>query len=683
MDGPVKCAWATDGSVEGTSPTAGSLGSDGNANSGVDPKVGMTFHSEDQAYNFYNKYAKRKGFSVRKDHLSRRSDGRIRYRHYVCSNEGSRKEQPAIMTKRSRPIERTNCMARIEFKVNNENLWIVNRFIDDHNHPLASPSNSHMLRSHRKKLPVQRANICRSGICFGTQNSQNNIQAEAKSGEDAGFLLKNQSNCLSMKRMKDLETGDTQFLLDFLKSKQSEDPLFFYAIQLDEKERLTNCFWADMQSISDYAYFGDAVSFDTTYGTSDNGIPFAPFIGTNHHKQVVIFGASLLLDETVESFIWLFRTFLLAMSGKQPKTIFTDMRAAISEAIAMTMSNTCHRLCLWHLLRSASTHFPYLDIRFQHEFENLIYGGVSEDDFYKGWNSLFSNYDLTSISWFEDLYSVRGKWGSAYLGNSFAATMVTRQWSEDMDNLFKYHFIRNLPLTKFIFQYLKTLTQLREREILEDYESIQCKPVLFVDIPMLIEAAESYTRTVYADFEQEYKNQLTCLCEPVGVDGMQVTFRVYTPQKQCSGLVQFNSSDTTVTCSCRKFESMGILCMHALKVLNNNNILTLPSKYILKRWTRSAKDGSVSNPGSPPYLAMRYSQVCRKALAVSLKGAVSKDALDILENGLDKIISQMGNVLHDATSSRRANNMDIIQGAQENALEAAEMCTNGFDFSAR
>lgn len=688
MDGSV--TWVMDGSVESTIGTTGSLGSGVNVNSELDPKVGMIFHSEDQAYNFYNSYAKRKGFSVRKDHLSRRSDGRIRYRHYVCSNEGSRKEHPVSMTKKSRPIERTNCMARIEFKVNNDNLWIVNRFIDEHNHPLATPSNSHMLRSHRKKLPVQRSNFSRSGIYFGAKYTQNDIQAEADYGEDAGLLLKNQSNCLTTRRLKDLETGDTQFLLDFLRTKQSEDPSFFYAIQLDEKERLTNCFWADMQSIVDYTYFGDAISFDTTYHIGGDDIPFAPFIGTNHHKQIVIFGAALLLDETLESFVWLFRTFLVAMSGRQPKTIFTDNCAAISEAIATALPDTCHRLCLWNLLQSVSTHLPCLDINFQREFENFIYDVGSEDDFHKEWDSLISSYGLANVSWFKDLYSVREKWGSVYLGNSFSATMMTRQWTEDMTNLFGNHFVRKLSLTKFIIQYLKSLIHLREKEILEDYDSTQSKPVLFVDIPMLIEAAESYTRTIYVDFEHEYKSQLACLCEPVGVDGMRVTFRVYIPQKRCNGLVEFNPTETIVTCSCRKFESMGILCMHALKVLNNNNILSLPSKYILKRWTRFAKDGSVSSgqlatggSGSQVSLTVRYSRVCRKALAVTLRSAVSKDALDVLEHGLDKIIAQMENVLHNATSSRQAEDVHVVDGIPRNTSGTTDICFSGFGFSAR
>jgi hypothetical protein len=41
----------------------------------------------------------------------------------------------------------------------------------------------------------------------------------------------------------------------------------------------------------------------------------------------------LLYDETIESFVWLFETFLEAMFGKKPITIFTDQDAAMSAAI--------------------------------------------------------------------------------------------------------------------------------------------------------------------------------------------------------------------------------------------------------------------------------------------------------------------------------------------------------------
>jgi hypothetical protein len=51
--------------------------------------------------------------------------------------------------------------------------------------------------------------------------------------------------------------------------------------------RIANFFWADGQSIMDYACFG-AVSFDTTIQSNKFEMPFAPILGTYHHKQTII-----------------------------------------------------------------------------------------------------------------------------------------------------------------------------------------------------------------------------------------------------------------------------------------------------------------------------------------------------------------------------------------------------------
>jgi zinc finger SWIM domain-containing protein 3 len=49
---------------------------------------------------------------------------------------------------------------------------------------------------------------------------------------------------------------------------------------------------------------------------------FTPFIGVNHHMQSVFFGAGFLLDEKIESYKWLLKTFLFAMGGKAPKAYY-------------------------------------------------------------------------------------------------------------------------------------------------------------------------------------------------------------------------------------------------------------------------------------------------------------------------------------------------------------------------
>ncbi|XP_039117870.1 uncharacterized protein LOC120253638 [Dioscorea cayenensis subsp. rotundata] len=56
---------------------------------------------------------------------------------------------------------------------------------------------------------------------------------------------------------------------------------------MDEEGRLKNVFWADARSIAAYEAFGDVISFDTTYLTNKYDMPFAPFVGVNHHGQTV------------------------------------------------------------------------------------------------------------------------------------------------------------------------------------------------------------------------------------------------------------------------------------------------------------------------------------------------------------------------------------------------------------
>jgi zinc finger SWIM domain-containing protein 3 len=51
----------------------------------------------------------------------------------------------------------------------------------------------------------------------------------------------------------------------------------------------------------------------------------------------------------------------------------------------------------------------------------------------------------------------------------------------------------------------------------------------------------------------------------------------------------------TVSCSCGMFNRTGILCAHGLKVLDLMNIKILPAHYILKRWTREARNGSIQD----------------------------------------------------------------------------------------
>jgi len=54
-------------------------------------------------------------------------------------------------------------------------------------------------------------------------------------------------------------------------------------------------------------------------------------------------------------------------------------------------------------------------------------------------------------------------------------------------------------------------------------------------------------------------------------------------------IVTFDSSNMSINCSCRKFDSIGILCCHVLRIFNLKGILRVPDKYFLKRRSKNAR----------------------------------------------------------------------------------------------
>ncbi|KAI8537445.1 hypothetical protein RHMOL_Rhmol09G0024400 [Rhododendron molle] len=126
--------------------------------------------------------------------------------------------------------------------------------------------------------------------------------------------------------------------------------------------------------------------------------PLAVFTGFNHHRGTIIFGAALLYDETAASFEWLFNTFFTAMSGKRPKTIFTDQDAAMAKAIPLVMPETYHRICTWHMRQNAMKHLGYLykeeDSEFAEHLHAFINDILEEDEFLSAWDAMVSKYNL-------------------------------------------------------------------------------------------------------------------------------------------------------------------------------------------------------------------------------------------------------------------------------------------------
>ena len=180
-------------------------------------------------------------------------------------------------------------------------------------------------------------------------------------------------------------------------------------MDIDDESRLRNVFWADARSRAVYDSFHDVVSFDTTYLTNKYDMPFACFVGVNHHGQSVLLGCALLSNEDTETFVWLFQAWLTCMSNLHPKAIVTDQAKAIQNGVERVFPESRYRWCLWHIMKKIPEKFGGYD-----EYDHIkaaigkaVYDSLTITEFEVAWMHMLEKYDIGDNEWLKGLYRHR------------------------------------------------------------------------------------------------------------------------------------------------------------------------------------------------------------------------------------------------------------------------------------
>ncbi|KAL6285645.1 hypothetical protein ACE6H2_010035 [Prunus campanulata] len=427
-----------------------------------DLKLGAEFSSHESAYIAYVKYGGTHGFNVRKQHRKTNKVGFVTRVTYCCSKEGhrrndKRRESPSY----SLPISRVGCEAHMICQLQKNGKFKIVSFNAIHNHDLIKAPMKHMLRVNRCISRAQKAYV------VGADKSRKPIKEtvelmsrEVGGKENLGFVDKNYRNYLRTKRKIKMEKGDAGAILQYFQHMHEDDSSYFYSMQLDEDDMITNIFWADARSVRDYDVFGNVICFDTTYQINEYGRPFAQFVGVNHHKQIIVFAAALLYDDTIDSFKWLFETFLAVMSMKQPKTILTYQSAAMAEAILEVFPEAHHRLCAWHIYQIAAKNLSHVfhgSKQFACDLSKCVYEYEDEDDWLFAWNDMLEKYDLKENKWLKELFEVRDKWALVYKRHTFTADLMSTQHNECMTTVLRRYLMPSHNLLSFFEHYEKVM----------------------------------------------------------------------------------------------------------------------------------------------------------------------------------------------------------------------------------
>ncbi|XP_022738509.1 LOW QUALITY PROTEIN: protein FAR1-RELATED SEQUENCE 7-like [Durio zibethinus] len=620
-------------------------------------RVGIEFESDEHAYRFYNKYARMLGFSVRKDWVNRsKIHGQVVSRKFTCSKEGyRRKDQRDVNVKKHRKETRTGCLAHMIITRQPNGKYRVSHFEANHNHDNINPNNGRTLQLQKE-------------LCFpqaSEADQPNNLEAQNPAFDlmSKKFLVRESVDCLdvdydnhlSSERVRDMEEGEAGRLLHYFQRQHFENPSFFYAIQLDMNDKVSNIFWADDNMVVDYNYFGDVVLFDTRCRTNKDYKPFVQFIGLNHHNQVVIFAAALLYDDTVESLKWLFHTFLEAMSGKKPKVILTDQDTTVVEAISSVLPESSHRICVWQMHQNALKHLSNIlkDAKaFANDFRSCIYDHKDEDDFIHAWEAMLDNYNLKQNEWLRWMYREREKWAVVYGKNTFFIDMKHSHLGESLSNKLRSYLNSDQDLLQFFKHFERVVDEQRYKEIEATDVMSHCKPKLMGNVILLKHASEVYTPKAFEVFQLEYEKCLNVVANQCSQNGCLSEYKVNTFGKSQEYTVTFDCSDDTVICSCMKFEYVGFLCSHALRVLDYRNIKVVPSRYMLRRWTKDARIGCAQEDSDfiiqeHPKLvvARRYRDICHSILNISARAAESDDAFQFASRQLNEVIEEVERIL--------------------------------------
>lgn len=168
-----------------------------------------------------------------------------------------------------------------------------------------------MFRGNRKiNMHVRRTIEINDEAGVRLSKSYHSLVCGAGGYENLSFVERDVRNLVVKERRTLGKDGDGKALLAYFTRMREYNKDFFYEMDLDDDFHVKNVFWADAKSWVACEYFGDVVSFDTTYLTNKYDMPFAPFVGVNHHGQSILLGCGLLSAEDTESFTWLFQTWL-------------------------------------------------------------------------------------------------------------------------------------------------------------------------------------------------------------------------------------------------------------------------------------------------------------------------------------------------------------------------------------
>ncbi|QHO25130.1 Protein FAR1-RELATED SEQUENCE [Arachis hypogaea] len=427
---------------------------------------------------------------------------------------------------------------------------------------------------------------------------------------ELNFIEKDVRNYITREVRNVSKQEDAKEFGKYLLRMKEKNQNFFFELELEEDQSIKLAFWADARSRAAFEYFGDVISFDTTYNTNRYNLVCGSFVGVNHHGQSTLLGYSLMKNEEIESFKWLFQCWLRCMRGNAPKGFLTDQCASMKRALEAYLYEDRH---IWVPI--------YLD----HHF----WAGMRSTERSESMHSFFNKFITRNSSLI--------------------------QFVKQYDNC------------------LGSREQVERESDAADFPTvIPCATKSSIEAQFQDVCTHQKFREVQAQFRGK-ANCITRLTNfalgySVYEVGEQVSNSIFN-----KFVVTYDSVAAEVKCQCLLFESRGILYRQALSMLSFERVSQVSPRYILERWSKKVKrrHTHIKSSHDEPLLeprSKRFDQLVFRSQNICEFASESEELAAILHRAYDNVMVEMESLKakRKGTSSlsHKDANLESVNGLQ-------------------
>lgn len=185
-----------------------------------------------------------------------------------------------------------------------------------------------------------------------------------------------------------------------------------------------------------------------------------------------------------------------------------------------------------------------------------------ESDFQFAWVTYWQHSTLQATHGLSTLYNLRAKWCSIFSHDTFICRTKSFERSESTNNVFHKMSTKIMSVTDLCITMInkqKKCVQLNWKKLILANKDFILKFPNYRGTPL---ASPFKRKRSWWKAWQWWFVRLEVVVEFIHMNLMR---RVTTAYR-----VQLNSLCCTISCTCKMFESLGLLCSHALKVLHVN-----------------------------------------------------------------------------------------------------------------